>query len=88
VAEREVAVKREELAIVQGGIAKMEAEYNKLMDYIQDLSDNKIKSERRLKNAGKLIDLLGDEGERWEKSVGVLMVESEKIVGDVFIAAA
>lgn len=74
-AEREVAVKREELAIVQGGIAKMEAEFNKLMDYIQDLSDNKIKSERRLKNAGKLIDLLGDEGERWEKSVGVLIVE-------------
>lgn len=58
------------------------------MDYIQELSDNKVKCERRLKNAGKLIDLLGDEGERWEKSVGVLMADSEKLVGDVFIAAA
>ena len=47
-----------------------------------------MKCERRLKNAGKLIDLLGDEGERWEKSVGVLMADSEKLVGDVFIAAA
>ena len=58
------------------------------MEYIQELSDNKVKCERRLKNAGKLIGLLGDEGERWEKSVGVLMIDSEKLVGDVFIAAA
>ena len=42
-AERKVAVKHEELAIVQGGIAKMEAEYNKLMDYIQDISDLRVK---------------------------------------------
>ncbi len=33
-AEKEVAVKKEELAVIQGSIAKMEEDYNKLMDYI------------------------------------------------------
>ncbi len=66
----------------------MENEYNQLMEYIQQLSDDKIKCERRLTNAGKLIGLLGDEGERWEASVGVMEVEIEKLIGNVFIAAA
>ena len=35
-----------------------------------------------------LIELLGDEGERWGRSVEVLVGESEKLVGDVFISAA
>ena len=34
VAEKEVAVKMEALAVIQNSIAKMEADYNKLMDYI------------------------------------------------------
>jgi dynein heavy chain len=66
----------------------METEYNHLMEYIQQLSDDKIKCERRLTNAGKLIALLGDEGERWEASVGVMQTEIEKLIGNVFIAAA
>jgi dynein heavy chain len=43
--------------------------------------------EKRLENAGKLINLLADEGERWKLTVEVLKVEMEKIVGNVFIAA-
>lgn len=39
-------------------------------------------------NAGKLIELLGDEGERWLKTVDLLSKEVEKLVGNVFIAAA
>jgi len=88
VAEKEVAIKKDELAVIQGSIAKMEADYNKLMDYIQELSDNKVKCERRLKNAGKLLELLSDEGERWGKTVVILTADSEKLVGDVFLAAA
>ena len=44
--------------------------------------------ERRLINAGKLIGLLGDEGERWLETVEILQKESEKLMGNVFIAAA
>ena len=43
----------------------MEADYENIQRYIQQLSDDKVTCERRLTNAGKLIALLGDEGERW-----------------------
>jgi hypothetical protein len=65
VAEEAVAIKKDELGVIKAEIDKMESEYNQLMEYIQQLSDDKIKCERRLTNAGKLIGLLGDEGERW-----------------------
>jgi dynein heavy chain, axonemal len=87
-AEEAVAVKKDELAVIQRELAKMEADYNQLQEYIQQLSDDKIKSERRLANAGKLISLLGDEGERWESTVEILSREIDKLIGDVFIAAA
>ena len=42
----------------------------------------------RLSNAEKLIGLLGDEGERWKESVGVLKIELAELVGSVFISSA
>lgn len=72
VAEREVAQKRAELEVIQTEIRRMESEYEKLMAYIDQLSSDKTKCERRLTNAGKLIGLLGDEGERWAATVEVL----------------
>jgi dynein heavy chain len=74
--------------VIKSEIDKMEADYNQLQEYIQQLSDDKIRSERRLTNAGKLIHLLGDEGERWEQSVGIMETEIEKLIGNVFVAAA
>lgn len=88
VAEEEVKVKKAELEVIQSSIAKMEQDYQKLMDYIDQLNDDKVKCERRLVNAEKLLGLLGDEGERWEKSVGIMQAEVEKLVGDVFLAAS
>jgi dynein heavy chain, axonemal len=83
-----VAIKKDELGLIKAEIDKMEADYNQLQEYIQQLSDDKIRSERRLTNAGKLINLLGDEGERWLASVGIMEAEIEKLIGNVFIAAA
>lgn len=74
--------------MVQGEIAKMEAEYEALMAYIDQLSEDKERCERRLVNAGKLLALLSDEGERWAATVEVLHKEVEKIVGNVFLAAS
>ncbi len=88
VAEEAVAIKKDELGLIKAEIDKMEADYNQLQEYIQQLSDDKIRSERRLTNAGKLINLLGDEGERWLASVGIMEAEIEKLIGNVFIAAA
>lgn len=66
----------------------MEAEYEALMAYIDQLSEDKERCERRLVNAGKLLALLSDEGERWAATVEVLHKEVEKIVGNVFLAAS
>ena len=71
-AEHNVAVKKAELAVVQGEIAKMEKDYDSLQQYIQQLIDDKLKYERRLENAKKLIELLGNEGERWLQTVEIL----------------
>lgn len=49
---------------------------------------DKESCERRLKNAGKLLELLGDEGERWKETVDELYKEEGKLNGNVFIAAA
>lgn len=66
----------------------MEDDFASIQAYIQQLNDDKVTSERRLINAGKLIGLLGDEGERWLVTVGELQKEQELLAGDVFIAAA
>lgn len=66
----------------------MEADFDHLMAYINKLDSDKAKYEKRLENAKKLIVLLGDEGERWGQTVGVLEKEVEKLLGNVFIAAS
>lgn len=66
----------------------MEADYENLQKYIKQLSEDKVTCERRLTNAGKLIGLLGDEGERWLQTVEELNKELEMLIGNVFIAAS
>lgn len=66
----------------------MESDFSAIQDYIDQLNNDKITCERRLVNAGKLIGLLGDEGERWLETVDGLNKEVEKLIGNVFIAAA
>ena len=66
----------------------MEADFAHIQAYIDQLNNDKVTCERRLINAGKLINLLGDEGERWLVTVDGLNKEVEKQIGNVFIAAA
>jgi hypothetical protein len=44
----------------------MEEQYESTMAYIDQLQANKVLCEVRLTNAGKLIELLGEEGVRWD----------------------
>ena len=41
---------------------------NETLTYIENLQSEKEKCEQRLINAGKLILLLGEEGQRWEEN--------------------
>ena len=47
----------------------MEDELALTNNYIGQLSQDKQLCEQRLINAAKLIELLGDEGKRWEKTI-------------------
>ena len=55
---------------------------------IQGLDEEKARCERQLVNAGKLLDLLGGEGDRWEKTIVALGQEKIELMGNIFLAAA
>ena len=55
---------------------------------IDDLNNEKEKCERRQHNAGKLLELLTDEGKRWEENIKKLSADEVYFVGNVFVAAA
>ena len=88
IAEADVAAKKSELNKIKSDIMQMEADFANIQAYIEKLNDDKITCERRLINAGKLIGLLGSEGERWLETVDILNKEEEKLIGNVFLAAA
>ena len=54
----------------------MEEEFAKLQAYIEQLSEEKTRCENRLTNAGKLIMLLGDEGERWQATATTVLAQA------------
>lgn len=58
------------------------------MQYIFNLQSEKERCEKRLINAGKLIELLTDEGKRWEQNIVKLKDDEVYFAGNVFIAAA
>ena len=66
----------------------MEAELQETRDFIDKLCNDKEICEQRLTNAEKLLDLLSDEGKRWEQTVCDLETDQEYFKGNVFLAAA
>ena len=80
--------KYKELSGIKKKLEQLESDFNATLDFIKTLDDNKQTCERRLANADKLLGLLGSEGDRWRITVEDLNKEIEKLVGDVFIAAA
>lgn len=77
-----------ELQKIKDSIQQMELDFASIQAYIDQLNNDKVTCERRLINAGKLINLLGDEGGRWLDTVALLNKEQEMLIGDVFVAAA
>ena len=86
--QREVAIKMDQLAEIKKKLHQLQDDYAKTEAYIEQLDGDKKQCETRLTNAGKLINLLGDEGERWKITVQELRKEVEKLCGNVFIAAS
>jgi dynein heavy chain len=87
-AQEAVAVKQQAVAAIRAKLDALEADYGSTLAQIQALKDGKIRCERRLANAGKLLSLLGSEGERWRAGVEEIQAEYTKVVGNVFMSVA
>lgn len=75
-AEKEVEKKQAEVDEVKAKLRAMQDDLAQTQQYIQNLTLEKEKCERRQINAVKLIDLLTDEGKRWEENI--VMLEEEE----------
>ena len=84
----EVRKKQDEVMAIKAHIAKMEADLQDTRNFIDKLCNDKEICEQRLMNAEKLLDLLGDEGQRWEQTVQELENDQLFFKGNVFLAAS
>ena len=77
-----------EVREIKHGLSQLEKGLQQTRNEIDTLTENKLISERRLENAEKLLDLLSDEGKRWEQSVRDMENDQIYFKGNVFLAAA
>lgn len=80
--------KMNEVREIKNGLTQLEKGLQQTRNEIDTLTENKLISERRLENAEKLLDLLSDEGKRWEQSVRDMENDQIYFKGNVFLAAA
>ena len=85
---KEVEKKQKEVQAIKDNLKKMEDQLNETIVYIDNLQSEKDKCEQRLVNAGKLIELLGSEGKRWEEKLKELKAIEVYFNGNIFLAAA
>lgn len=78
----------DEVDAMRENLDQMDQQLNDTYKRIEQLHDDKIVCEQRLVNAGKLIDLLAEEGERWTSEIAQMEIDSTFYNGNVFIAAA
>ena len=82
-AEKEAEVKK-----VKDKVAELQANADQLTNDKEELENNMRISSGRMTRAEKLVVLLADEGVRWKETVGILEVEINNLVGDVFLSCA
>lgn len=85
--ERECALMKEELDKLQADLFKLNSEQEELMKKIDHLKKEIDLNNRRKINAGKLVGLLGDEGERWKQQLISLTENSQNFLGNIFVSA-
>ena len=77
--------------MVQGireNLKRMEEELKETEGNIKQLSEKEDLCEKRFMNAEKLIELLGEEGKRWEEQLKAMDEEKVYFTGNVMLAAA
>lgn len=80
--------KQDELTAVEEEVAKLRQECEDTQEKVAQLEQDIRTTQQRLDRAEQLIELLADEGVRWENTLEELGKSSEKILGNVFLSAA
>ena len=88
VAKEAVAVKEQDLVNIKDTLRKFKEEFKKTQAFIEKLKSDKLKCERRLVNASKLLDLLSGEGQRWKEEIVLLEKKSDTFIGNVFLSSS
>lgn len=85
--QRQLADAKGRLKQVQERIAEMESKFAAMVVKKKQLEDKATECTLKLARAKKLIDLLGDERQRWSDSVGRFDKLISNVVGDMVVAA-
>ncbi len=85
--EKECQAMQQELNDLQSELAKLDAEQEELTKTIETLKRDFALYTKRKINAGQLVGLLADEGERWKEQLISLTENSENFSGNIFISA-
>ena len=88
IANKALSQKVKELDEIKARVAKLRADCEGLQAERNKLADEMALTKRRLSKAEELISLLTDEDERWNNAVATIKNEYDKLIGDVFLAAA
>ena len=80
--------KQNELQAVEDKVNRLRQECDDTQEKVAQLESDIQTTQLRLERAEQLIDLLADEGIRWESTLDDLTKSSEKIIGNVFLSAA
>eukprot|EP00048_Salpingoeca_helianthica_P012917 m.190889 g.190889 ORF g.190889 m.190889 type:complete len:3952 (+) comp15437_c5_seq39:290-12145(+) len=84
---KQLADAKARLKAVQDRIGEMESKFAALVTKKKQLEDKASECTVKLARAKKLIDLLGDERQRWSDSVGNFDKLIHNVVGDIVVAA-
>ena len=85
--EKECSEMKAELEALQAELSKLAADKDELLKTIDNLKKTIDLNNRRKINAGKLVGLLAEEGERWKQQLITLSENSENFLGNIFISA-
>ena len=80
--------KQNELQAVEDKVNRLRQECDDTQEKVAQLESDIKTTQLRLERAEQLIELLADEGVRWEATLEELTKSSEKILGNVFLSAA
>ena len=87
VAKDDLSEKEASLQKIKDKISLLQANYNANQRKLEELTRKKQNIEIQLNRAGKLLNGLANESQRWKESIGQLEIDLKNMIGNIIIAA-